>query len=107
MRLVFVSLGHRGGAALDAGLGLVALDAGPSSSASGSTCASCSSAVHRGGAKRVERRTLPRGLAAVTALDRVNPRARRGGRGRSRGATSSPASGGAASVEISPEVSRP
>jgi len=35
--------------------------------------------VHRGG-RRGERRNLPRGLAAVTALDRVNLRARRGGR---------------------------
>ncbi|MRG91674.1 hypothetical protein [Polyangium spumosum] len=34
MGLVLVGLVHRGGAALDAGLVLVALDAGPSSSAS-------------------------------------------------------------------------
>jgi len=71
-------------------------------------------------AASVERRNFPRGLAAVTALDRVNPRARRGGRVH-RGARrstcascSSPCSpascieaDGAASVEISPEVSRP
>ncbi|MDC3985800.1 hypothetical protein [Polyangium jinanense] len=50
MRLVLVALlaglGHRGGAALDAGLVLVALDAGPSSSASCSS-ASCIEAARR------------------------------------------------------------
>ncbi|MDC0743126.1 hypothetical protein [Polyangium mundeleinium] len=86
--------GHRGGATLDVGLVLASLVlAGRRPQLAGLGLDVClvligfvrdaglvldAGLVHRGG-RRGERRNLPRGLAAVTALDRVNSRARRGG----------------------------